>query len=145
MKELASEIVKTVEHAAATLSGMSDAEFSLKKSPEKWSKKEIIGHLIDSAQNNIQRFVRGQYEGNPNISYAQNDWVRLQGYQHYEKGNLIQLWVLINKHLGRILTAMDPVNYEKNCGVGTEAHTLSFLAKDYLVHLRHHLSQIEKG
>ena len=147
MITIAQEIEKNVERVSKTLSGMSEAEFALKKIPGKWSRKEIVGHLIDSAQNNIQRFVRGQYEDTPEISYAQDDWVRLQDYQRYKKDELIQFWRLINKHLCRILLSMDPGNYERNVNTGkaaVELHSLVFLAEDYLVHLRHHLDQIEK-
>ncbi len=147
MKNIALEIENTVERHAWTISAMTEEEMNLKKSPEKWSVKEIVGHLIDSAQNNIQRFVRGQYEDTPRISYSQNDWVLLQDYQNYKKDDLVQLWILINKHLCRILVAMDIANYEKNCNTGksgVELHSLTFLAKDYLVHLLHHLNQIER-
>ncbi len=147
MNGIALEIERTVEMHASVISGMSDAELGFKESPEKWSKKEIMGHLIDSAQNNIQRFVRGQYEDTPRIIYAQDDWVRLQDYQKYKKDDLVQLWVLINRHLCRILVAMEPANYEMNCNTGksaVELHSMAFLAKDYLIHLLHHLNQIEK-
>ena len=147
MRTITEEIEKTVEWSAKAFSGMSEAELALKKIPGKWSKKEIVGHLIDSAQNNIQRFVRGQYEDTPKISYAQDDWVRLQDYQRYPKDELIQFWRLINKHLCRTLLSMDPANYEKNVNTGksaVELYSLTFLAEDYLVHLRHHLDQINK-
>ncbi|MBK9046740.1 MAG: hypothetical protein IPL74_08565 [Bacteroidetes bacterium] len=52
-----------------------------KKSLQKWSKKEILGHLIDSATNNHQRFVRGQFETVPEISYDQNNWNTFSYYQ----------------------------------------------------------------
>lgn len=144
MITIAQEIEKTVERAAKAFSGISDAEFALKKIPGKWSKKEIVGHLIDSAQNNIQRFVRGQYEDKPKIVYAQDDWVILQDYQHYDKEDLIQFWILINRHLCRILLTMKPMNYERQCNTGktqVELHSLVFLADDYRIHMIHHLKQ----
>ena len=141
------EIEQTVDQHAQFLGDLSDEVFSAKRIPGKWSPKEILGHLIDSAQNNIQRFVRGQYEDTPKIVYAQDDWVRLQDYQHCEKGELIQLWVSINRHLCRILVNMDPANYEKKCNTGNtteELHTLAFLAEDYRLHMIHHLNQLKE-
>ena len=126
---------------------LSDDVFSVKRIPGKWSPKEILGHLIDSAQNNIQRFVRGQYEDTPKIVYSQDDWVSLQGYQHYNKADLIQLWILLNRHLCKILANMNPAHYEKKCNTGktsSEFHSLSFLAEDYLNHMIHHLNQIKE-
>lgn len=54
--------------------------FSEKINPAKWSKKEILGHLIDSATNNHHRFVRVQFETNLKISYDQNKWNQYNFY-----------------------------------------------------------------
>src|SRR6185436_12071230 len=59
----------------------SEEEWAAKPDPKKWSKKEILGHLVDSAQNNIRRFIVGQYENNPQIVYNQDQWVAMQVYQ----------------------------------------------------------------
>lgn len=145
MKKLAEEIRQTVLDSASVIRAMSLMEFDHKPSPAQWSKKEILGHLVDSAQNNLQRFVRGQYEDTPKIIYFQDEWVKLQQYKDYDKEELIQLWVSLNLHLCRTLSVMDPANYDKPCDTGkpgTELHTLSFLADDYLKHMRHHLEQI---
>ena len=81
-----------------------DAEnFSLKPSPAKWSGKELLGHLIDSAQSNIRRFVMAQYEDKPYIVYDQEKWVIAANYQQYPLQDLIDLWVLLNKHIVIIL------------------------------------------
>jgi hypothetical protein len=64
-------------------SNLSEKELSLKPAPGKWSLKEIIGHLVDSAQNNIRRFVTVQYQTNPHVVYGQDTWVSVQSYQHY--------------------------------------------------------------
>lgn len=147
MKEIALEIERTVEFHAQVISSLKEHEFESRKNPGKWSKKEIVGHLIDSAQNNIQRLVRGQYEDLPKVVYSQDDWVKLQDYQHYNNAELVQFWILINKHFCRILQVMDQSQYERTCNTGknaVELQSLSFLAKDYLVHLLHHLNQIEQ-
>jgi hypothetical protein len=147
MKTIAKEIEQTVYQNVGFLNDLTEEVFSAKRIPGKWSPKEIIGHLIDSAQNNIQRFVRGQYEDTPTIFYAQEEWVTLQAYQQSEKVELIRLWMLLNSHLCRILTNMDPANYEKQVNTGKtaiELHTLLFLAEDYHVHLVHHLDQLKE-
>jgi hypothetical protein len=147
MKEIVNRIDRIVGKYSLVISNLDETEFSSKKTQGKWSKKEILGHLIDSAQNNIQRFVRGQYEDTPKIEYAQDEWVRLQQYQQYDKESLIQLWVLLNKHVCRILTAMEPQNYDRQCDTGkaaVELHTLAFIANDYPEHMVHHLNQFEK-
>jgi hypothetical protein len=68
----------------------------LQGTPEKWSKKEIIGHLCDSAFTNIRRFVVTQYKENENIVYDQNAWVKAQNYQNVPTSELINLWKALN-------------------------------------------------
>lgn len=125
-----------------------DAQLSYKPAPDKWSKKEIIGHLCDSAMNNLQRFVRGQYYAEPpHIVYHQNEWVALQQYQEYEASALVELWAVLNLHLCWVLDHLHPESYGKMVDTGkngVELHDLQFLATDYVSHLKQHLEQFEK-
>ena len=107
----------------------------------KWSKLEIIGHLVDSAQNNIRRFVVAQYENNPSITYNQDEWVKLAAYQQQPPVPLIELWALLNLHLCHILLAMTDEAANRLCTTGAP-HTLEWLAEDYVRHLKHHLHQV---
>ncbi len=114
---------------------------SYKPSPGKWSKKEIIGHLIDSAQNNIRRFIVAQYEDIPHIIYNQDQWVALSDYQHRDDHELVELWYFLNKQLCAILKHISPSAVLRKCKT-EELHTLEWLAMDYIKHLRHHLHQV---
>jgi DinB superfamily len=145
--KVAGEIVKTADEQSAFLHSLPERVFSLKITPTTWSAKEITGHLIDSAQNNLQRFIRGQYENVPRIIYAQNEWVRLGGYQQADKSELIELWRLINHQLGRVLRTMDTGNYSKLSDWGHDTpdlHTLAYMAEDYHRHMLHHLNQLKE-
>lgn len=115
--------------------------FSKKPYPEKWSKKEILGHLIDSAQTNIRRIIVAQYEDNPRIIYNQEQWVVISDYQHYDNENLIELWALLNKHFCHILKNV-PAGMEKRFCTTQAEHTLEWLAEDYITHLKHHMHVI---
>lgn len=115
--------------------------FSHKPIPEKWSKKEILGHLIDSAQANIRRMVVAQYEDNPTIGYNQDQWVLISDYQHYSDKDLIELWALLNKHFCHILKNI-PAGMEKRICTTQAEHTLEWLAEDYVKHLKHHMHVI---
>jgi hypothetical protein len=68
---------QAIERYYSLLLNIDDASFSLKSTPDKWSKKEELGHLIDSAQNNIQRFIRVQHEENVHIRYNPDNWVAI--------------------------------------------------------------------
>ena len=142
-------VVQQLEDIVNTYTGkvlnFTEAELSFKPAPGKWSRKEILGHLIDSAQNNIRRFVVTLYEGKPHVVYAQNEWVAAQHYQEYNSKDLIMLWQLLNKHIGIILKNLPAQQYQLQCNTGKEKeewHTIDFLAKDYITHLIHHLKQI---
>ena len=123
------------------LNNLDEQDAMYKSSPEKWSKKELIGHLIDSAQNNIRRFVVAQYEEKPHITYAQDTWVKAAGYQEYPLKDLIVLWELLNKHMVRILTTIPASMHEREVSTGS-LHSIQWLAADYNKHLLHHLHQV---
>ena len=123
------------------LKQLTEEDFVLKPAPGKWSKKEILGHLVDSIQNNTRRFIVAQYEEQPHIVYAQDYWVTSAGYQQYNTNDLIALWTLMNKHACVILKNMPNGWEKKECLTGT-LHSIEWLAEDYNKHLLHHLHQI---
>ena len=102
--------------------------------------------MIDSAQNNIQRLVRAQYEACPHIVYDQDEWVRIQAYRSYPTADLLLLWSMLNNHLCHILLQMDEADLSKHADWGKTApdpQPLRVIATDYLRHLRHHVGQME--
>jgi hypothetical protein len=138
MKLVAVEMEADIEKHIAALHAIPETRMSSKPAPGKWSKKEIMGHLIDSAQTNIRRFISAQYEDEPYIVYNQDKWVLLNGYQQWDTKNIIELWYQLNKQICRILETMPPGAAERNCR-SEAVHTIGWLATDYLKHLRHHL------
>lgn len=120
---------------------LNEEDFAHKPSPVKWSGKEYLGHLIDSAQNNIRRFVVAQHQDKPFIIYDQEKWVEAADYQNYPLKDLISLWVLINKHMVIILKKMPAKDHDRE--VQTQnLHSIKWLAADYNKHLLHHLHQV---
>jgi len=125
------------------LEKITDSEFSFKPSTEKWSKKEILGHLIDSATNNHHRFIRIQYEPEPLISYDQNIWSSLNHHADTDRSQLISFWTLYNKHLVHLLKFIPEENLRLNGSTGNgELIPLHFYITDYIDHLEHHLRQL---
>jgi hypothetical protein len=144
MKNVIEQLQSIVDKYTPLLQQLSKEELETKPSPEKWSGKEVIGHLIDSAQSNIRRFVVAQYE-EAYIVYKQDEWVKLADYQNYPPDELIQLWALLNKHICRVLQTMPKEKYESICLTNNHTpHTLKWLAEDYNRHLLHHLHVILK-
>ena len=125
------------------LSEIEEPYLSLKVAPEKWSKKEIIGHLIDSATNNHHRFVQIQFESQFLIPYDQNKWNESNFYQQIEGKQIIDFWTIYNKHLIEIIKRITPENLLKEFRtIDNKRLTLSFLINDYVEHLEHHLRQV---
>jgi hypothetical protein len=124
------------------LEALKDETYNWRPSPEKWSKKEILGHLVDSAQNNIRRFIVAQYEETPAILYSQDDWVAFTGYRDYPVRDLISLWNGLNKHIVIILSHMSERNAQRKCIMEDQPQSLKWVAADYCNHLIHHLHQI---
>ena len=115
--------------------------------PDKWSNKEIVGHLIDSAVINLQRFIRCTYEENFRLIYDQEAWVAVQHYQESDIDDIIDLWTLINKQIVKVLTNY-PLNRLgarcDNSKLEPNLQPVTWLANDYLDHLRHHINQIKQ-
>jgi DinB superfamily len=141
MQSIATELEIFLDRHTTALASLTENEMAQKPSPAKWSKKEMIGHLIDSAENNIRRFVVAQYEEIPVIKYNQDKWVAIANYQQWNKGDLINLWYLLNKQVCEILKNTSAETALRTCQTG-ELHTIEWLAVDYIKHLRHHIHQV---
>ncbi|MFI5129163.1 MAG: DinB family protein [Chitinophagales bacterium] len=141
MQSIAFELEAVIDQHLTALRAILKEKMTYKPSPSKWSKKEIMGHLIDSAQNNIRRFIVSQYEDTPHIVYKQDDWVALSNYQNYDLADLVNLWYLLNKHVVTVLKNMRPEMMERTC-LTESPHSVEWLAKDYVRHLKHHLHQV---
>ncbi len=144
MQPTAGAIRVTVEQAKIKLRAISPEDARLKPSQGDWSKQEILGHLIDSALNNHQRFVRGGYNAAIDFPpYKQELWVALQGYNERDWQELVDLWYMVNHHLCAVMDRLPEEAFENMCGIGREEPvTLRFVMDDYLRHMNMHLAHI---
>ena len=153
-QEFLRDFEETIRSAAARLQEISD-EDSAKSTGEEWSAKQILGHLIDSAANNHQRFVRGQFTDNLEFpGYQQEQWVDAQKYNDEPWPAVIELWRAYNMHLVHVVSVIphevltqqrDQHSLEQIAFTTVERNqpaTLEYLIRDYLDHLKHHLDQI---
>jgi len=121
----------------------------------KWSPKQIIGHLIDSATNNHQRFVRATSTSDLVCQgYEQDVWVDSQKYNDESWSDIVEFWAAYNRHLVHVVSVMDegvltrqrsPHNLDKiafKTVPSNTSTTLEYFIRDYVDHLKHHLNQI---
>lgn len=143
---LADELLEVVDRAAAGLRALDEAAASAKRTPDAWSIKEIVGHLVDSAANNHQRFVRAQGAAEFAFpGYDQNAWVRAQDHQGRPWLELVDFWALYNRHLAHAIRRIPDSALSVPCRIGAgDPVSLRFLLEDYLRHLRHHLQQVQE-
>lgn len=144
MKDLSERLVRTIESAEPILRQVTDAESDKPVLKGGWSRKQVIGHLIDSASNNHQRFVRAALQGSLEFpGYEQDGCVRVQAVEGAPWPLLLTLWKNYNLYLAHVIAHLPASQLEAPCRIGaSEPVTLKFLAEDYLTHLLHHLRQI---
>ena len=144
MYEVAQNIREIIKKTLPLLRDLPMSRVAEKPQPDKWSKKEIIGHLIDSACNNQQKFVRTIAQPHVDFfGYAQNHWVESQHYQSATWADLLDFWATYNHHIAHIIEHVDPSVLGHTISInGSEPFTLRFIMADYAQHLTHHLKQI---
>ena len=147
MQKVIDRLQEHINLAPSEFLKYSEGELRRKPAPDKWSKKELLGHLIDSAANNHHRFIKARFLPSPFFmeGYAQNDWVRIQNYNVKDSQELVNLWKVYNEHILFIMqnTPDEDLEIKLNAEDPFEkADTLFFLMKDYVDHMDHHLRQI---
>ncbi len=155
MLDYADDLRRTVGRVSASLAALPEDVVRRRPADGKWSVKEIVGHLVDSASNNHQRFVRARFQEDLVFpGYAQDDWVAAQRYQDAPWKGLLDLWREYNLHIARVMeTTPDEVRVRErhrhnlhhlaSCPVPEDRPaTLDYFMRDYVDHLHHHLRQI---
>ena len=144
MRRIAQQLKEFIGLVEPQLSKINENDSGLKLSTNEWSKKEILGHLIDSATNNHQRFVRAAYKVADQFPpYDQNEWVSIQQYNQVPWNTIVAFWVAYNTHLIHVIECIPNKAGSYPCSIGKEETVrLDFVVKDYLCHLRHHIDDI---
>ncbi len=147
LQTITQRLLKNITEVSDKFLSFSEDELKERPAPDKWSKKEILGHLIDSAANNHHRFVKAQIEEDPFkiISYEQNSWVAIQNYHEMDSKSLVELWKNYNHHILWVISNFDESKLNTRWEMEdneNSGETILFLIKDYADHIDHHLKQI---
>lgn len=141
---IATDLGRTVAQAKALLLKLDNADTSIRPSENKWAKKEILGHLLDSASNNHQRFVRATLQGGLTFpGYQQDALVDLQRFSDVDWNFLVDFWAAYNRFLAHVINSLPAEAAKVTCNIGdNKPATLGWIAQDYVEHLKHHLNQL---
>ncbi|MBT33967.1 MAG: hypothetical protein CMO01_30255 [Thalassobius sp.] len=144
MEQLQTKIKILLDSGKTYLTSCSEDEVSFKPSLKKWSKKEILGHLIDSGINNLQRFTEIQYESKPYVlrQYKQDALVIANDYQNADLAELLEMWFTINHRIINVIGHLDEATLKFEVVVDNVSYDLNFIVVDYVDHMEHHLKQI---
>jgi hypothetical protein len=142
-RDLALLVRQTIECEIAELRAVTDAHAGEAPAPGKWSPKQELGHLIDSAANNHIRIavasIEGVFEG---AGYTQDRWVEAHGYREMAWREIVELWYSYNLLLAHLVERITQTQLENRCVVGGNEMTLRFVITDYVRHLRHHVDHV---
>ena len=144
MRATAHALRELVETTRSRLEEISEEQAAQQVDADRWTIKQIVGHLIDSAANNHQRFIRAQAEDPFYFpKYEQNAWVDRNHYQTASWKSLVGLWYFYNLHLSHVMEGIPEAKGATECRIGEyEPATLAWVVQDYLVHLQGHLDEI---
>ena len=139
------QLIHILDTVPAQLRSFSEEEFAAIPSPGKWSKKQIIGHLIDSATNNHHRFVRSQFHDKPTVLYEQELWNHHSYYQSMRQEHMISFWEKYNRHIVELTQRIPAELLSRECMMSDgNAYPIRWVFEDYVRHLEHHLRQVFK-
>lgn len=144
-KSLSEQLRTVVTGGMTWLKRISDVDAARPEREGKWSAKQIVGHMIDSAVNNLTRIVRMQVAQDAKLpGYQQEEWVAIQHYAQREWGQLLQAWDVLNAHMAWAVAHVEKAQLANRGEVAGSELTLGFLIEDYIAHMEHHLRALRR-
>jgi hypothetical protein len=147
LDQLPDHLLRLIAQADAAFASFNAGHWYASRGEGKWTPLQVLGHLIDSAANNHQRFVRALAQPRLNWpGYDQMAHVTVQSYAGADPAVCLALWTAYNRHISHVIRQITPAEASTPCSIdGAPEMMLSDLALDYVAHLEHHLKQLLEG
>jgi len=117
----------------------------IRLAPDKWTLKEMIGHLIDSATNNHQRFIRLQLEAVLVFpKYDAEEWKNATKIEAFDFKTLTTLWKTYNALILHLIENMNPATLGHVWRREDKDLSLEALIHDYFAHMELHRNLFEE-
>ena len=147
--ELGIRLAEVVAETMPWLEGVSGLRASVAPADGKWSAKEVLGHLTDSAVNNLARIVRLEVvlDIEPDVRaehYEQDAWVRAQAYADKDWVQVLELWRGLNEHIAWTMRHVSREKLGRICVLPDTTVTMGYLMEDYIAHAEHHLQALRE-
>ena len=141
---LSEQLTEAVRNVMPWLATLSEAQAAQPEREGKWNAKEVIGHLTDSAVNNLARFVRLATRPHDLHSYDGEAWVQIQHYSEREWQHILRLWFVLNEHIAGVILRLDKASLANSGSIDGIPVTLGFVIEDYIAHMHHHLNALRR-
>lgn len=139
-EQLISQLHQLLDRVPPALRSISEEKASAGSGPDKWTAKQELGHLLDSAVVNHYRWVRVLSEDSPTLpGYDGPSWVNLHNYKDRGWSDLIDTWVRMNEHMFMLAEGISASGWQRLAIFDAKPATLEFMLNDYVHHAADHL------
>src|ERR1700722_6976052 len=127
------------------LSGRDEEEGDFRYAPEKWSAKEVLGHICDTERIFAYRALRfARADATPLQGFEQDDYVRNGGFAQRPLGDLVEEFIAVRRATISLLRNFDEAAWSRRGTANKNEVTVRALAYIIAGHELHHRRILEE-
>lgn len=139
MVENAEQLLKMVRAFYQKYKSLPEEITKIRLSDDRWSLREIVGHLIDSASNNHQRFIRMQLERECSFpDYNKDEWLQTSFYNGIDFKELLRMLKSYNQLIAHLIAQVSEMTFDHIWNKPWDQKEPEITLKDLIEHYIHH-------